>query len=314
MNPITPMDLILGAALIGIAWNTLIARDLFRGVVLFIMFGLIMAVTWSQLHAPDVALTEAALGAGLMGSLLLRALRGMTAPDPDAQDQPATAGLWGYPLAFGLAAGIGLALLSLPDDVSGLAPRVLAHLEESGVRHPLTAVLLNFRGYDTLLEIGVLLAGALAVRAAGHPPEHASAPSDPVPSHPVLAALTRLLIPSLVLLAGWLLWAGAFRPGGAFQAGCVLGAAGILLVLAGRLPDTPGWSWPLALGLASGLAVFLAAAGLGLATQGALLAYPRAQAGLWILVIEAALAIAIGITIVQLYLGPPMPAGTESDP
>ncbi len=30
-------------------------------------------------------------------------------------------------------------------------------MDRSGVTHPVTAVLLNFRGYDTLLEVAVLL-------------------------------------------------------------------------------------------------------------------------------------------------------------
>ena len=60
-----------------------------------------------------------------------------------------------------------------------------------------------------------------------------------------------------------------FRPGGAFQAGAVLAAAGVLLHLAGLLP---GWQTPrlrLRLGLAGGFALFLAVAG-GLLAQGTL--------------------------------------------
>ena len=62
------------------------------------------------------------------------------------------------------AGAIGWAILSLPTEWNGLGDRVADRLDESGVRNPVTAVLLNFRGYDTLLEIGVLLlaAGLLA--------------------------------------------------------------------------------------------------------------------------------------------------------
>ncbi len=48
--------------------------DLFRAIVLFIAFGLLMALAWVRLDAPDVALAEAAIGAGLTGALLLGAL------------------------------------------------------------------------------------------------------------------------------------------------------------------------------------------------------------------------------------------------
>ena len=40
-------------------------------------------------------------------------------------------------------------------------------METSGVRNPVTAVLLNFRGYDTLLEMGVLLVALLGVWSLG---------------------------------------------------------------------------------------------------------------------------------------------------
>lgn len=64
-------DLLLSAALLWSAVRAITTRDLFRSVVLFIVFGLLMALAWARLDAPDVALAEAALGAGLVGALLL---------------------------------------------------------------------------------------------------------------------------------------------------------------------------------------------------------------------------------------------------
>jgi energy-converting hydrogenase B subunit D len=42
--------------------------------MLFIAFGLLMALVWGRLNAFDVAMAEAAIGAGLTGALLLAAL------------------------------------------------------------------------------------------------------------------------------------------------------------------------------------------------------------------------------------------------
>lgn len=67
-------DLLLAALLLWIAWRALSVADLFRAVVLFIVFGLAMTLAWVRLDAPDVALAEAAIGAGLTGALLLEAL------------------------------------------------------------------------------------------------------------------------------------------------------------------------------------------------------------------------------------------------
>jgi uncharacterized MnhB-related membrane protein len=67
-------DAAVAALLLAIAWRALSVEDLFRAVVLFIAFGLVMTLAWVRLEAPDVALAEAAIGAGLTGALLLDTL------------------------------------------------------------------------------------------------------------------------------------------------------------------------------------------------------------------------------------------------
>jgi len=66
-------DSLLALCLFWLAWRTLASPDLFKAIVLFISFGLLMALAWVRLAAPDVALAEAAIGAGLTGALLLTA-------------------------------------------------------------------------------------------------------------------------------------------------------------------------------------------------------------------------------------------------
>jgi energy-converting hydrogenase B subunit D len=75
-------DLFVAALLLWIAWRSLSVPDLFRAVVLFIAFGLVMALAWVRLDAPDVALAEAAIGAGITGALLLDALGHLGAQRP----------------------------------------------------------------------------------------------------------------------------------------------------------------------------------------------------------------------------------------
>lgn len=207
-------------------------------------------------------------------------------------------------LAAGFGAALAVALLDLPPHAVRLPHAVANHLAASGVAHPITAVLLNFRGYDTLLEIAVLLLALLGVLAL----VKSNAASDSHPAHPLLQTLARLLAPLMVLVAGYLLWVGAIAPGGAFQAGAVLAAAGVLLRLAGLLP---AWATPrllLRAGLSLGLLVFVGVAA-ALLGHGALLEYPRALAGGLILVIETCLTLSIGLTLAALYL-----ASTEVRP
>lgn len=74
---VSAFDFILCLTLIWLAWHVLASQDLFKAVVLFISFGLLMALSWVRLQAPDVALAEAAIGSGLTGALFLSALRRM---------------------------------------------------------------------------------------------------------------------------------------------------------------------------------------------------------------------------------------------
>lgn len=69
------VDAILVSALLVTGAAVLLSRHLFRAVVMFIAFGLLMALAWVRLRAPDIALAEAAIGAGLSGVLLLDAAR-----------------------------------------------------------------------------------------------------------------------------------------------------------------------------------------------------------------------------------------------
>lgn len=64
-------DFLLALALLWSALRAMSTPDLLRAVVLFIVFGLLMALAWARLGAPDIALAEAAIGAGLAGALLL---------------------------------------------------------------------------------------------------------------------------------------------------------------------------------------------------------------------------------------------------
>jgi uncharacterized MnhB-related membrane protein len=76
-------DGILALALLVLAWKLLRSPDLFKAVVLFISFGLMMSLAWVRLKAVDIALAEAAIGAGLTGALFLTALGKLQGNDPN---------------------------------------------------------------------------------------------------------------------------------------------------------------------------------------------------------------------------------------
>ncbi|MGD2082033.1 MAG: DUF4040 domain-containing protein [Chromatiales bacterium] len=307
------VDGLLAALVLALAGAAIESRDLRRGVILFIAFGLVLALVWARLRAPDVALAEAAIGAGLAGALLLTSLRGE--PERDAEGNGVLTGWSLSILAAALALGVGSVLwqtLPVADPVR-LGHAVAARLDESGVTNPVTAVLLNFRAYDTLLELAVLLAALLGILGLG--PERAGYDD----ADPLLRGIGAALVPLLLLSGGYLLWAGAHAPGGAFQAGALLGAAGVILRLQGS--DRAGLPHGAALRITAvaGVALFL---GVGLGTLLAgrgFLDYPVPWAGSLILVIEVAATLAIGAALVLAFVGgaprgwldPPSPVDRE---
>jgi len=202
-------------------------------------------------------------------------------------------------LSIALLAALGWAVLSLPLRPTGLTGASLARLPESGVTNPVTAVLLNYRGYDTLLEIGVLLLAIIAVwslRRGEWPVRH-------LHDRPLLMSLLRVVLPVLVLAAGYLLWIGAFAPGGAFQGGALLGGAIVLVMLGGLARRVLAFDRLLRAGLVLGVIVFAAVCAVTMLLTGGLLQYPPGTGGTWILVIESAALVSIGLTLGLLYFG-----------
>jgi uncharacterized MnhB-related membrane protein len=67
-------DLLLATLILWLGWRTLTSKSLFRAIVMFVAFGLSMGLAWVRMDAPEVALAEIAVGAGLTGALILAAL------------------------------------------------------------------------------------------------------------------------------------------------------------------------------------------------------------------------------------------------
>lgn len=296
------LDILLALALVVLAFQVAAGRTLFRGIVVFVVFGVVMALAWARLGAPDLALAEAAIGAGMTGALLMVGYRRLFTRAPEKmrrahkRDTRLAAPL--AVLVSALVAVLGWSALELPTGAGSAGQGVLDAMPAQPVGNPVTAVLLVFRGYDTLLELVVLMVALLGVRAiqGGEGP-----PPLPTPAHaglPLVGALLSALVPLAVLVAGYLLHAGGHAPGGAFQAGAVLAAAGVLLLLTGRLQPHARPDAFDRIGLVLGVAVF---SGIGLsmlALAGQLLAMPGAWA---IYLVETAMMLSIGLTLVLLF-------------
>lgn len=296
------LDIALGLMLLGLAWGAITRADPNLAATLFIAFGTLLAIVWVRLDAPDVAMAEATIGAGLTGVMLFSAIDRMQAPACDEpRELEVQPGLrWTIALVcLALTLLLGSAVLPLLVASDGLRAAAAMRLAESGVSHPVTAVFLNFRAYDTLLEGAVLLLAALGAVSLRSRQRLGLVVAPP---QPLLAGLARALLPVATVIAGYLLWRGAVAPGGAFQAAAVLAAALVQALLARVWPE-PDVGGRLRLLAGLGLGVFLTVAVLGPFAGARLLSYPSGAAGLLIALVELALAVSIATILVLLIAG-----------
>jgi len=300
----------LDAALCGLvlsaALATILGRGVFRAVVFFIVYGLLMSVAWVRLGAVDVALAEAAIGAGLTGVLFLMAFGRLARTAAEAEPPGRTRNIPAVLACAGLTVALSWAwfVLPLPDRP---APDLAEALPRAGVGNPVTAVLLNFRAWDTLLESVVLLAALIGLWMLTRDEDWHERLGLPQHVRPdgVMASFGRALPPVGLLVGIYLVHAGADQPGGAFQGGTVLAAVGLAAALAGliRPPRIAEWQWRAALVL--GPLIFLAAGLAGAVIGAGFLTLPEPIAGAAILAIEVALALSIAVTLAFLVVGPP---------
>jgi multisubunit Na+/H+ antiporter MnhB subunit len=310
------IDIVVGLAVLVAAAVALSVRDRLTSVVTFILLGGLLAVLWTAVRAPDVALAEAAIGTGVTGALLVDAVA-------DRRSTRASSGRGrGRLLAWAAAAlggaGLVVVLVSavLAADDSGGVPLTGAVDEAMGsaaVGHEITAVLLDFRAYDTLLEVAVILVavvGAYALASAipsgansalSAASAVAEAPTSPQPPAQTLVDFLRMAAPVLLLLAAWLLFAGAYEPGGAFQGGAMLAGTAILAAGAGAAPALlDGFSGRATVSI--GPLAFLAAGGAGALYAGHWLHMPPGLEAPATVAVEAALAVSIGAGLATLFL------------
>ncbi|MBT8134623.1 MAG: sodium:proton antiporter [Gammaproteobacteria bacterium] len=190
-------------------------------------------------------------------------------------------------------------------DGKRLSEQVASQLSISGVSNPVTAVLLNFRAYDTLLELAVVLTAVLTVLILNEKR------ADHKVISPLLQGMTRWLVPLLVITSGYLLWVGAHAPGGAFQAGAMLAAAMILLQLAYPSIHQGFNLYLLRLLLVIGILIFVLVGLWMMLLNDDFLAYSPAWAGSLILIIETAATLSIATALTLAYLGG-RPTGWEN--
>jgi len=213
-------------------------------LVLLGAVGLVMSLTFVYLSAPDLALTQVIVEVVTI-VLMMLALRWLPNEGPP---EPLRLRFPPLKVALGALSGVAASALAYPllrraqtasgDIVSAhglpsIAPFYLDKtLPEGGGANAVNVIIVDFRGLDTLGEIAVLgLAGVIIYGLLSHS-RNSTRPALTEPQSLMLRMVTRLVVPTALLIAIYLFLRGHSQPGGGFVAGLVLAVAIFLLYVA----------------------------------------------------------------------------------
>lgn len=240
------MTVLFGVFLLTLLVITAIAivrtENLFVAVMLLGIFSLLIAGNFFLLDAADVALTEAAVGAGISTVLFLGALA-LTSERERAE----TPHRW---LSLVVVTSATLVVLYATFDKPAfgdpeapvqrhVAPWYLEQTPELvDIPNVVTAVLGTFRGYDTLGEVFVVLTAGIGVlfllsapRRGRERPDRGDDTAIGLRENLIPRVVARLLVPFILLFGLYVQFHGEYGPGGGFQAGALIAAAFILFAL-----------------------------------------------------------------------------------
>lgn len=178
---ITPVEATLVVFVVLTALATALFRDVLSAIIVFAAYSLGMAIIYTFLLAPDVALTEAAISAGVTTILLLLTIAKTVRPPTDELLEEihvpalvavvAFAGVLLYALPAMPAVGSETApVWSNPDVTQYYLENTYA---DTGSQNAVAAVLAAYRGFDTFGEAVVVFGAAVAVLLVLHREEFA---------------------------------------------------------------------------------------------------------------------------------------------
>jgi multicomponent Na+:H+ antiporter subunit B len=152
------------------AFATAFLRDVLGSIIAFSAYSLGIAVIWVFLRAPDVGLTEAAVGAGVMTVLFLATIANTNRPSDERTFERVD--LRAAVVGIALVAVLSTTLVALPPvgaaDSAVVTDDVTRYYldnayDETGVKNAVTAVLAAYRGFDTLGEATVVYAAGIGL-------------------------------------------------------------------------------------------------------------------------------------------------------
>ena len=202
-----------------------------------------------------------------------------------------------YLMAFILFGVMSFILTDIKTLDSSIHSELFKAMEHSGVTFELTAVLLNFRALDTLLEVAVVLLALVAISALE--PHFSYTPLSFEST--ITNTFVAILFPFITLYAFYILYSGSYQSGGAFSAAALL-AGGIIIL---RLLKPRSLLMPkestLRLLYVAGLFYFVSVGAITL-LFGSFLEYRATLASFYIVSIESVLTLSLGAILSAYFI------------
>ncbi len=239
---ILSIEILLLILVVALAFISLWIRDLISAVVVFGAYSFLMCLIWTGMGAVDVAFTEAAVGAGVSTvffiAVLFNTTRRIQFNPLDLSSKILSSFLCitvGYLLFLGIS--------DLPewgDPKSPVNSNVAGYYVENAYKQTkvpnlVTAVLADYRAFDTMFETCVVFIAVLGIFMLLKKDEDETTDSEEKltkEDNLIIRVASRFMVPFIQLFGLYVVAHGHYSPGGGFQGGVILGASLILLAMA----------------------------------------------------------------------------------
>ena len=225
-----------------LAFVSLWIRDLMSAVIVFGAYSFLMCLIWTGMGGVDVAFTEAAVGAGVSTvffiAVLFNTTRQIQFNPLDLSSKLLAAGLC---IATGLLLFLGISDLPMWGDATSPVNTHVSkyYIEEAynqtKVPNLVTAVLADYRGFDTMFETCVVFIALLGIFMLLKKDNDTQSPEEiednAKSDNLIIRVASRFMVPFIQLFGLYVVAHGHYSPGGGFQGGVILGSSLILVAM-----------------------------------------------------------------------------------
>ena len=239
-------ELLLLMTLVGTAIAVALTKKNLTAIIIFTTYSLVMSLVWIILKSPDLAVTEAAVGAGITSLLFyivlnnlgeLEEFKNKRHQKKKENKNKKSYNFFGILFSTCIVALLLITVNALPPYGGANNPAIneVFHryvgeaVNETGSLNIVAAVILDYRAFDTFGEAVMLFTAAIAVLTLLKKDENeVRILQGKVGDDEILKIIVEILFPFLIMLGIYVVFNGHLSPGGGFSGGTILGAGLIL--------------------------------------------------------------------------------------